>query len=739
MPIYPPFRPDRIEEYAIRETRILSNAEVRVLITFADAKMLGKILQSYIPTLIAVTTAEDLGARKGALPQIHRNENDPVLIQYTSGSTGDPKGVLLLQKNMLTNIRSFNYALELRPTDAVVSWLPLYHDMGLMSWIASLFYGIPITILSPLTFLNHPERWLWALHYHRGTIAACPNFGYELCVKKIDEELIEGLDLSSWRLAFNGAESINTSTLERFYQRYKNYGFSKTAFTPVYGLAENTVALTFPALNREPRVDRISRETLEHSHLAVPAQKHEKFIEFVCEGRPIPEHEIRIVNDQITPLPERHIGNIQFRGPSAMQGYYRNPAATAAIYHDGWWETGDLGYIADNELFITGRKKDIIIKAGRNLYPEFIEEVVGNISNVRKGCVIAFGVSDAKSGTEKIVVVLESKLQTDEEKEQLQQSIIEQLVINIGVPPDHIVIAPPQTIPKTSSGKLQRAACKQAYLQNTLTGQRKSMRWQLMKLSLSAIKNHVVRLSKKGLRFIYTLYAWCVILVTVPPVWLLALVTPRKTANILIKAWSRLFFILIFSPLHVKGKIDPSQQPCIYAANHASYADTLVLLAILPINTVFIGKKELLKTPIIASLMRKLQFLTVDRWNFTQNIDDFNTIRQAIEIKQSIAIFPEGTFTYATGLRPFKSGAFQLAAKTQVPVCPVAIKGTRTLLRGNTWLLSPSKITITLGKPLSITDEDWSSVSQLRTEVRHIIAAHCGEATIDVAAAGPEV
>lgn len=730
VPIYPPFRMDRIEEYAIREVKILNNAQVRILITFSKAEILSKMLQTEVPSLKLVITAKTLLSHKSILPEVSGDSNRLALLQYTSGSTGDPKGILLRHKNIFANMMGIKKAIQITHTDKVVSWLPLYHDMGLMSWLNSLYFGMPITILSPLTFINHPEQWLWAIHYHRATLSAGPNFAYELCIKKIDEEAIDGLNLNSWRLAFNGAEAVNADTLKRFYHKFKRYGLKKETLFPVYGLAENTVALTFPDLNREARIDRIDRKLFEKEHHAKPTLKKES-LEFVSVGKCIADHKIRIVNDHYEILPERHVGHIQFCGPSAMAGYH-NTNATYAIYHDGWWDTGDLGYIAEGELFITGRKKDLIIKAGRNLYPEFIEEVVGNVPDIRKGCVIAFGVSDPEVGTEKMVIVAETKLIEKKRREKLLNEIIEKVSVSIGVPPDQIILVPPRSIPKTSSGKLQRLACKKAYLKNELVKKTNKPEWQMIKLFSKAMRHRISRFLNKLGRFFYSLYIW-LMLITIVPVWPIALVIPRNKAAHLIKAWARFLFKVIFCPIKMNNFQELGiREPVIYTANHASFADALALLSVLPVGTLFVGKKELLKVPIISSIMKKLGFVTVNRLDFMQNLKDTQDMKSLLKQKKSLLIFPEGTFSYARGLRAFKLGAFQLAVDTQTNICPVAIKNSRKFLRSGTFLFSPTTITITLCPLLQPKGKDWQTVIELQDETIKQIVKYCGEASMSL-------
>ncbi|MBI2956292.1 MAG: fatty acyl-AMP ligase, partial [Acidobacteria bacterium] len=420
VPIYPPFRADKIEEYAERQTAILANAEARLLVTFRQAERLAWLLKPRVRSLAGVVTAEQLARTFSFPPSLDTGTTDEradfaraddiALIQYTSGSTGNPRGIVLTHANLLANLRAIGEGVAVRADDVTICWLPLYHDMGLIGcWLFSLYFGLPIVVLSPVAFLRRPERWLWAFHRHHGTLSPAPNFAYELCARKVPEAALAGLDLSSWRVALNGAEPISVETLARFTERYARYGFRAEAMMPVYGLAECTVALTFAPVGRPPRIDRIQRTLFQQERRAEPAAASESdALRFVSVGRALPEHEVRIVDDADQPLGERVEGHVQFRGPSAMQGYHRSPEATAAVRTaDGWHLTGDLGYLAEGELFITGRTKDLIIKAGRNLYPQEIEEIAAEVEGVRRGCVAAFAVPEPKTGSEALVLVAE--------------------------------------------------------------------------------------------------------------------------------------------------------------------------------------------------------------------------------------------------------------------------------------------------------------------------------------------
>ena len=592
-------------------------------------------------------------------------------------------------------------------------------------------------------FLNRPERWLWAIHYHRGSISAGPNFAYELCLKKINPALIEGLDLSCWRMAFNGAEAVNANTLQGFSKRFQPYGFKESALFPVYGLAENTVALTFPQKSFGLHIDKISRSEFEQNSLAIPISPSDKssaYLEFVCCGSAIPDHEIRIIDNEGNIQPERTIGNLQFRGPSAMQGYYRNPEATARVYHDGWWDSGDLAYLVADEVYIVGRKKDIIIKGGRNIHPEGIEAIVNQITGIRKGCVVAFGVHDINIGTEKLIVVAETNVLDKTKLNKLQAQIIEQLAIDIGVVPDEIVFTSARTIPKTSSGKLQRDACKKAYLEKKLAKPSTPVYWQLSKLLLQSFWYKSQRIALSGLRVLYSAYFWLIFAITLLPVWLLTLLLPSKITRKIVRYWSVLIVALTGCRRTIVGRENLAiADPVIFAANHTSYSDSLLLLSVLPENTIFIAKKELLQVFILGTFLKKFNYITLDRFDFSQNIADTARIAQKLQQGNSILIFPEGTFSYATGLRPFKTGAFQIAVDTNTPICPIALAGTRNFLRSGSILVKPSHFIITVSKPIKPEGDDWQEVIRLRNLVKTEIAKNCGEATLDITTTLPVV
>jgi len=764
VPIYPPFRADRIEEYAGRQAAILNNAGVCLLLTFRRAEAVAKLLKPRVRTLETVLDAERMmeSADKapppapGALPA-HltgsrvRKGNDTALLQYTSGSTGNPKGVVLTHANLLANIRAVGEAVGMGPADVGVSWLPLYHDMGLIgAWLTLLHYGVPLVVLSPLAFLTRPERWLWAFHKHRGTIAAAPNFAYELCVRKIAEKDIEGLDLSSWRAALNGAEPVNPETLERFEQRFSKYGFRREAQLPVYGLAEASLAVTVPALGRGPKIDRVDRDTFTAEGRGVPFGDEENAISFVCCGKPVPGHEIRIVNEKGEEVPERTEGFLWFRGPSATSGYYNNEAATKELFAGGpesdggspWVNSGDRAYVSEGELYVTGRVKDIIIKGGRNLYPHEVEELAARAEGIRKGCIVAFGLRDEGAGTEKLVVVAELQEAGSKRRADIAAEITEKVARGLGMPPDRVELIPPGSIPKTSSGKLRREETRQLYLAGTLSAKRPPAWAQFLKLgATSGAKMAGGKIRKeigRALEYLYGIYFILVFSLWIVPTWAMVLVfKDHRKAGRFTSGALKVLFAAAGIRVRVFGK-EYMRTPgaIIYASNHASYFDVLPLMMGLGVPYRFVAKTEVQRMPFIGTFLRKMGHLSFNRLDTESRRLAAQEMEDYVLAGDSVFVFPEGTFVPELGIRPFQLGAFKAAVTTGAPIIPVSLAGTRKFLRDGTYIPRPTAVTITISPPIypmevaAVQGEesaDWHEVVRLRDAAREAIARHAGE------------
>ena len=732
VPIYPPARITQIEDHFQRHAGILSNAQAVLLITVPEAKQLARLLTTRIETLHGIATPDELDQPTSlTLPPHPARADDIAFLQYTSGSTGNPKGVVLTHRNVLANLRAMGRVTRLDARDAFVSWLPLYHDMGLIGgWFASLYYGFPLIVMSPLTFLARPERWLWAMHRHRGTVSAAPNFAYELCLRKIDDAALEGLDLSSVRWLCNGSESVSAETMQAFAARFAKYGLSPGAIAPVYGLAECTLGLGFPPAGRGLKVDAVDRDALVGSGFAKPAQHADRTaLRFVACGRPIPDHEVRIVDAMGQELGDRREGRLEFKGPSVTRGYFRNPEKTAEIVHGEWVDSGDLAYIAEGDIYLTGRIKDVIIRGGRHIYPQEVEEAVGAIDGVRKGCVAAFGSPDPLSATERFVVLAETRETDPAARERLRAAINTKVVDLLGLPPDVIELAPLRTVLKTSSGKLRRSATRMRYEEGGKAGAPRAVWWQIVRLAVADLAPAARRLSRTAGEVLFGIYAWLMFALLAPVAWLIAVLLPRP-------AWSwtaaryvaRTFFALCTKSFTVRGlERLPQGGTCILAINHSSYLDGLAIAAALPRPFSFVAKQELAGNFVSRLFLRRIGSEFVERFDPARGVEDAERLTALVQAGTSLAFFPEGTFTRIPGLRPFRLGAFVAATRAQAPIVPVVMRGTRSILRGDDWRPHAAAIAIVVCDPIRPEGSDWDAAIRLRDAVRTEILRRCGE------------
>ena len=734
VPIYPPMRRSQIEEHLRRQAKILSNAETSFLIAGPEARPLAALLRSQVTALRAVATVEELEIPNAAgLPRLAESEA-MALIQYTSGSTGDPKGVVLSHGNLLSNIRAMGDQMEASSSDVFVSWLPLYHDMGLIgAWLGSLYYAAPAVIMAPLSFLARPERWLWAIHRHRGTLSAAPNFAFELCLHKIDEASAEGLDLGSLRFVANGAEPISADTIRRFTDRFARYGFRSEAMGPVYGLAENAVGLAFPPPGRPPVIDRIERDALTIDGQAVPAKADDATaIEFVACGRPLPGHEIRIVDATGQELGERRQGRLHFRGPSATAGYFRNEAKNRELFVADWLDSGDLAYEAGGDVFITGRIKDVIIRAGRNVYPQEVEEAVGEVEGLRKGCTAVFGSHDPASGTERVVILAETRQTDAEALAELRRRVAEVTLDILETPPDEVVLAPPRTVPKTSSGKIRRAAARDLYERGGIGAKPKALWWQIVRLTLAGLRPQARRGLHALASLVYAGYWWVVLYLFAGFGWPLAFVLPSERWRwaVLHRA-ARLALRLLAIPLGVRGVKELSRSGCVVVANHSSYIDGLVLAAAIPGQMAFVAKKELEPQFFAGPFLRRLGAVFVERLDREASAQELQSVQTAARASARLVFFAEGTFTRTPGLLPFHLGAFIAACRTGLPVVPVALRGTRSVMRSDHWFPRRGAVQVTVSPPIMPDGDDFAAALRLRDATRARILEFCGEPDLE--------
>ncbi|MGE3178835.1 MAG: fatty acyl-AMP ligase [Vicinamibacterales bacterium] len=473
VPLVPPAQAGELTTFARQSHHLLSASRAAAIVTTGDVAPLLELSDLHpAPRLLVADSLWTAGALDAPVPVPRASM---ALLQFTSGSTAAPKGVVLTHENLLTNVRAIAgpHGLAVTAEDVGVSWLPLYHDMGLIGMLlTAVCTGNEAIIMSPVLFLKRPTAWLDAISSHRGTVSFAPNFAYELCLRRVKPSQIETLDLSSWRVAGCGAEPVRPETLQAFADRFAPAGFRSRAFLPSYGLAEHSLAVTIA--RDGVVVDTVDAQRLGHDSVALPVQNGSASVRIVSCGAPFPGHEVRIVDDQGTELPDRHVGRILARGPSVMAGYFENPEATAETLHDGWLETGDLGYRANGSLFVCGRTKDVIIRQGRKYHPPDLESAIGDVEGLRRSGVVVFGITRLGESDE-VVAVLEARASAT--SDQVMDRVRRRVRETAGLELDRIVVAPPGTIPRTTSGKVRRAETRARFEAGTLlTGGRELAR-----------------------------------------------------------------------------------------------------------------------------------------------------------------------------------------------------------------------------------------------------------------------
>ena len=462
IPVYPrvSFNTKTRKSYAETVSHIVRSAGAKVLLTLAATKQTMEEAIAADTGLEQIVVLEDLLQGAAPICEFPRVDSDDLcFLQFTSGSTSLPKGVIVTHGNLIANARAFYgpRGCDIRPDDVAINWLPLYHDMGLIGFVLGpLICDLPTVLIATEAFVRKPGVWMQAVSKYGGTITVTPNFAYALAARRTRDQDLEGLDLSRLRIAGCGAEPINAAVLRQFYNRFAPVGFRAEALLPCYGMAEATLAITFHDHDRPMVTDRVYASTLSVGK-AVAAKAHSplRTVELVGCGYPFPEHELRIVDESGRTLPERCVGEIITRGPSITKGYFGQPEATAQAYRDGWLYTGDLGYVAEGQLYICGRSKDLIIIHGVNYYPQDIEWAVAEVPGVQRGAVVAFSVM--RDGEETLILCAEGKAP---DAEQLKREIAWKVAESTGLKPGHVAVVHVGSLPKTSSGKVQRRKTK---------------------------------------------------------------------------------------------------------------------------------------------------------------------------------------------------------------------------------------------------------------------------------------
>jgi fatty-acyl-CoA synthase len=475
VPIYPQLSFKNVEGYHDTVSHVVNASGAKLLVTTATTKPFVDPILPRTPGLQGIVTTEVFAGLGEAQLTVEVSPSDLAFLQFTSGSTSRPKGVMVSHGNLAANSEAFMIHGVKRDSavDKGVSWLPLFHDMGLIGFvIGPLFSNIEVVFLPTASFVRAPRLWLDTMHKHRATITYAPNFAYALVAKRVKERDVAGLDLSSLRVAGCGAEPIQARTLRDFAAKLAPAGFDPRAFLPSYGMAEATLAITFVEKGAGLSTDLVDAKALQAKKATPTVGEGEGVREIVNCGRAFPDHEVAIVDENGHALPDRTVGEIVTRGPSICAGYFEEPELTAAAFRpvgpDGraggpWLHTGDLGYTVDGSVFICGRVKDIIIIRGRNYYPQDIEWSVGELPGVRRGNVVAFGVD--VDGDEQLVVCAEAHAS---DAAGLADSVAQLVTSEFALAVHRVEVVPQGSLPRTSSGKPQRRKTKQLFLEGLL-------------------------------------------------------------------------------------------------------------------------------------------------------------------------------------------------------------------------------------------------------------------------------
>ncbi len=468
VPLYPPVRLGRMDEYAEATARMLRVSEARALVTSGSvARVIGRAVAGAGPGL-DLGVVDAAGLKEGPETSVPRAGDDLALVQFSSGSTVDPKPVALTHRSLAAQAEALVSLIAPTASDVLVSWLPLYHDMGLIGCLlGAASYPGPLVLIAPEHFLARPALWLRALARHRGTISAAPHFAYAYAAERVHDADLEGLSLAPWRIALDGAEPVTTAALRRFADRFAPFGLDPGSLMPVYGLSEASLAVTFSPRGRPPLAERIDPSALRSGQVSPGGR------EVVSVGVPIPGVEVEVRGEDEGALPERRLGRIHVRGPSLMQGYLGDPAATSRALRDGWLDTGDLGFHASGELFVHGRAKDLVIIRGANHAPEEFEACLAGIEGLRPGCAVALGFLPEGADVEELLLLAERTRAARGDGPALEEAVRVAVSSRTGVRPHTVRILEPGTLPRTSSGKMRRGEALRRFQSGTLLPPRK--------------------------------------------------------------------------------------------------------------------------------------------------------------------------------------------------------------------------------------------------------------------------
>jgi fatty-acyl-CoA synthase len=483
VPSIMPFLTEKLlpEKYHRDLAALISITRPAALVTYPDfiADLGGLDFPDHPPRVVIQTTSANPNHNPdpGRFSGSKRGIDEIVFLQHSSGTTGLQKGVAITHRALLNQLASYREAIRLADQDVIVSWLPLYHDMGLIAgFLMPFLEGIPLVLLSPFDWVKAPVRLLEAVTRYQGTLSWLPNFAYNFCAQKIRAEQLAGIDLSSWRAVINCSEPMSPRSFELFAERFAGWGFQRSALATSYAMAENVFGVTQGGIGEPVTVDAVDLNSLQAEGFARPAVPGAISVRMLSCGRPIPETEVRVLNPQGAELAERQVGELAVRSNCMLAGYYNRPEETSKVFIDGWYWTGDLGYIANGEVYVTGRKKDLIIVGGRNVFPQDLEALASQVPGVHPGRVAAFGIFNDRMGTEEAALIAEVDIPDEQQGDEdacraLEDAI--RLAVNRGsaVSLRYIRLVGPRWLIKTSSGKTARSANRDKFLAELASGQ----------------------------------------------------------------------------------------------------------------------------------------------------------------------------------------------------------------------------------------------------------------------------
>jgi acyl-CoA synthetase (AMP-forming)/AMP-acid ligase II len=472
IPSIMPFLTEKLlpDRYRADLAALVSVTQPKAIVTYREFEgEVGTPLKPGVDSVRAVIVSDQTEGPTppyfGSFGGFCRKPEDIVLLQHSSGTTGLQKGVALSHQAVINQLNNYGKAIHLTDADVFVSWLPLYHDMGLIAcWLMPILMGYPLILMSPFDWIRAPHRLLQAVSKYKGTLSWLPNFAYNFCTQKIRDRDLEGVDLSTWRAISNCSEPMRWNSQQAFYERFRNLGLHSEALTTCYAMAENVFAVTQGGIDTPVVYEDIDRDILQTKKIAQVAHSGQIAVRMLGAGRPILNTRVLILDMKGHPLADRHVGEVAVQSDCMLTGYYHRPDVTERSFVDGWYLTGDLGYIVDGELYITGRKKDLIIVGGKNIYPQDLELLAYEVPGVHAGRASAFGVFNEVTGTEDVVMVAEVEVNDPVERRKIADGIRATVTRGSVVALRYVHLVSPPWLIKTSSGKTARSANREKFL-----------------------------------------------------------------------------------------------------------------------------------------------------------------------------------------------------------------------------------------------------------------------------------